>query len=69
MQLRVAGRVFGDLEQRHEDVVQHLLEVLDDALLLVHRVQARDLRRGLAGVRAQELVRGACAMHAPAQVG
>ena len=52
MQLRVRRRVAGGLKQRHEDVVQHLLEVLDDALLLVHGVQARDLRRqGLSSER------------------
>lgn len=27
MQLRVAAGVHGDLKQRHEDVLQHLLEV------------------------------------------
>jgi hypothetical protein len=43
VQLRVGGGVLGDLEQGGEDVVQHLLERLDDALLLVHRVQPRDL--------------------------
>ena len=36
--------VFGDLKQRLEDVVQQLLKVLNNALLLVHIVQPRQLQ-------------------------
>ena len=50
VQLRVGGGVLGDLEQGGEDVVQHLLERLDDALLLVHRVQPRDLHECMCHV-------------------
>ena len=40
MQLGLGLGVEGDLEQGHEDVLQQLLEVLDDALMLVDVVQA-----------------------------
>ena len=43
VQLGVSGGVLGDLKQRLKDVVQHLLEVLDHARLLVDVVQPRDL--------------------------
>ena len=44
MELRVAVGVPSHLKQGVEDVVQQLLKVLNDALLLVHIVQARQLQ-------------------------
>ena len=48
MELRVRRGVLSDLEERFEDIVNHLLEVLDDSGLLVDVVQAGDLRRQTA---------------------
>lgn len=45
MQLRVALRVDRRLEQRHEDVLQHRLEVAYDPLVAVDVVQAGDLHQ------------------------
>ena len=45
VQLRVGVGVPGDFKQGVEDVVQQLLEVLNDALLLVHVVQTWQLQQ------------------------
>lgn len=44
VQLRVGVGVPGDFKQGVEDVVQQLLEVLNNALLLVHIVQTWQLQ-------------------------
>ena len=44
MQLGVAVGIPGHLKQGVEDVVQQLLKILNDALLLVHIVQAWQLQ-------------------------
>ena len=40
----MAGRVCGDFKEGLEEVVQHLLEVIQQALSLVHIVQPRNLQ-------------------------
>ena len=36
MQLRMTARVDADFKQRHEDILQHLLEICQLLLCLVH---------------------------------
>ena len=43
VQRRVRRRIDGDFEEREEDVVEHLLEVLHRALAAVDVVQPREL--------------------------
>ena len=40
----MAVGVHGDFKERHEDVVEHLLEVGEQALVLVHVVQPGGVR-------------------------
>lgn len=49
VQLRVAAGVHGDLEQRHEDVLQHLLEVAQ-LLVGVIDVTAEEGRGHINGI-------------------
>jgi hypothetical protein len=51
VQLRVGVWVLGDLEERVENVVDHLLEVLHNALLPIHVVQPRDLHNDVTRLR------------------
>ena len=44
MQLTVPGGVDGDLEQRHEDVIQQLLEVTQLLLGVVHITVERETK-------------------------
>ena len=50
MQLGVRGRIARRLKERDEYIVQHLLEVLNNALLLIHRIQPRNLQAQGEGV-------------------
>mmetsp|Transcript_12255 Transcript_12255/g.51590 ORF Transcript_12255/g.51590 Transcript_12255/m.51590 type:complete len:756 (-) Transcript_12255:852-3119(-) len=56
VQLRVRLRVDGHLEERVEDVVDHLLEILQRAVAVVDFVQPRDLDHPLHVVAVQSIV-------------